>query len=479
MICVPICEASIESMQEGLKYALSIADLAEIRLDYLSELNESALERLIKSENKQKLIITCRRKNEGGKAELSETHRINILKKAISLGAGYVDIELSSNKSIITEIIKNKKESKIILSHHDFASSKNLICTYDKLASFKPDIIKIVSTAQNLSDNLLIKELLRSAKLPTIAFCMGEKGITSRVLALCWGSYLTFAHKSQKTAEGQISLDDALNIYRVKEISKKTKILGLIGNPVMQSKGKTVHNILLREKNCVYIPFQTEKLSDFFKLSAGLNFLGASITMPYKEEVMDYLDNIDKPAKEIGAVNTISYTNNKMTGFNTDYIGIIAPLSKSIELKNKKIIILGAGGAARAAVYGLRKYTPHIRILNRTKNKAKQLADEFKCQYGSIDDIETCDVIINASSVGMSPNTNNSLIKKEFFTKEIVFELVYNPKMTQLLKDAKEKGLEIIYGIDMYKYQAVEQIKLWTGIEITFGEISQIIDTKK
>ncbi len=246
-----------------------------------------------------------------------------------------------------------------------------------------------------------------------------------------------------------------------------------IGYPIISSRSPLMHNAgykKLRIDN-QFIYLSAEVKSENLKIAIdgirGLGIRGVSVTMPYKKEVMKYLDKIDKDAKMIGAVNTIVNDGGKLTGFNTDYIGVLEALGEKINLKRKKVAIIGAGGAARAIVYGLNKKGSVIKIFNRTLDQAKELAQEFDCQFSTLDSLEeviNMDIIINATPVGM--NEDKSSIDKNFLNKnQIVFDVVYTPKETRLIKDAKQIGAKVIFGYEMLLYQGVEQFKLYTGFD--------------
>jgi len=192
------------------------------------------------------------------------------------------------------------------------------------------------------------------------------------------------------------------------------------------------------------------------------------VTIPHKVEVMKYVDEIDETAKQIGAVNTVINDNGKLVGYNTDYYGAVEALKEKTKLKNKKVLVVGAGGGARAVVYGIKKENASITIINRTTEKAKVLAKEFNVEYGDIKNIKNLikdnEIIINTTSVGMAPNTNESIIKGEDLIKgKIVMDIIYKPSETKLIKLAKKAGCSVITGDRMLIYQAIGQFKLWTG----------------
>lgn len=258
------------------------------------------------------------------------------------------------------------------------------------------------------------------------------------------------------------------------------KICFSIGYPIKSSRSPLMHNAGYKklgiDDEFLFLSAEV-KPKDLQMAIDGVRALGirgVSVTMPHKQEVMKYLDQIDKEAKKIGAVNTIVNNDGKLTGYNTDWIGALTALEKKTNLTGKKVAVIGAGGAARAIVYGLVKRGAKVKIFNRSLEKAKKLAQEFGCEYGdpgSLEEASKINIIINATSVGM--NEDKSPIDK-FLNKnkaslllrnQIVFDVVYSPKETRLIKDAKQKGAKIIYGYEMLLYQGVAQFELYTGMK--------------
>lgn len=299
---------------------------------------------------------------------------------------------------------------------------------------------------------------------------MNSYGEFSRVLNIALGSQITYASiaKGKEFAQGQLTLDELNNIYRIKKLNKNTKIFGLIGNPVEHSWSHVIHNAAFEKLNidAIYLKFKVNKLKEFINYFRKLNIGGFSVTIPHKIEVMQYLDSIEKKAKAIGAVNTIVVRNKKLIGYNTDCDGAIIALKEKIKLNDNNIVVLGAGGSARAITYGLKEEGANITILNRNLDNAKRIADYFNCEYGSLNELKNIEygVLINTTPVGMHPNINASLVPENLFKKDtIVFDIVFNPYKTKFLKEAEKKGCIVIPGIKMLINGAMLQFKLWTN----------------
>lgn len=472
-ICISLCPESVKEALKELKEGEKIGDLTELRLDYIKDINRENLEGILSKKTKP-VIITNRNKKEGGHFAGSEEERLCILKRAMELKADFIDIEISSGHEVISEMIRDKKETRIICSYHNYKETpdiKDLEDIYEKIRSFNPDLVKIATFAKSVNDNFKVFTLLKNKK-DLITLCMGIRGQISRILAQKFGSPLTYAclREDKSTADGQIGAKDLIDIYNFHSINIDTKILGVIGSYAENSLSKFIHNENFKKEglNYIYIPFKTEpeELEGFMINFRKFNFHGSAVTIPHKVEIMKYLDCIEERTQKIGAVNTVVNDKEKLKGYNTDYQGAIRALEEKVRLKGKRALILGAGGAARAIGYGLKEKETEIIIANRREEKARKLAGELNVKYCSLNNIdkELYDIIINTTSVGMYPDAGRSVIEKKYLRGKTVFDIVYRPMVTQMIKDGKSVGAAIVEGYIMLLYQGVEQYKLWTGI---------------
>lgn len=268
-------------------------------------------------------------------------------------------------------------------------------------------------------------------------------------------------------------------------ISSKTKVCVGIGDPIKQSIGPIVYNKAYEQLGIddqyVYLSFlvMAENIGDFIKGARAMGLRGITCTMPHKEIVMPYLDKIDEHAKRIGAVNTVVNDEGVLTGFNTDWIGAVKPLKNITDLKGKKVAVIGAGGAAKAFVYGLTNQGCDVTVYNRTLEKAKDLADRFSCNYNSLDnqsEIKNADIVCNATSVGFVGQETQMPINPESLSSgQIVFDAVYSPLKTKLLEHAESIGAKTVYGSEMYLHQGFEQIKLYTGHDAPEEEMRNFV----
>ena len=294
-------------------------------------------------------------------------------------------MDISIGEKTIKEIIKKQNKTKTIISFHNFKKTdkKEIIKKYNQIKKLNPDIIKIATFANSINDNLVIFNLIKKAKkenIKIIALCMGEYGEISRILSPIFGAELTFGSlkEGKESAPGQITADALKNIYRINKLKNKNpKIFGLVGNPVHHSKGIIFHNGLFSKLNLnnIYVNFLVDDINSFIKNYKKI-INGLSITIPFKRKIISQIDKIDPISKKIGAVNTVIKKNEKLIGYNTDMTGAIKSINSKIKIKGKKVLMLGAGGVARAIGYGIIKEKGKMTILNRTAKKAEKLAKE-------------------------------------------------------------------------------------------------------
>ncbi len=484
LICIPITAATNEAAIEDMAAASEYADVLELRLDYIPNPD---INKLLKPRRKP-VIVTNRPKREGGRFSGNENSRLQLLTNAMELGADYIDVEHDSVQHILNYIYHGFTPPseggdrggvhgcKIIVSYHNFLETPlNLDEIYKELCRTGAHIAKLAVFANDMTDNVRVFQLLKSASLPTIALCMGEVGLLSRILAQKFGSYMTFAslEEGKESAPGQITVHELINLYRFKKTNTETKIYGLIGNPVAHSISPAIHNTAFAEKglNWVYIPFKTENIATVFSGLKKIDIQGCSVTIPHKQSIMELLDEIDPLARRIGAVNTVVNRNGKFWGYNTDCTAALIALKEAIgkgnlSLKGKRILVIGAGGASRAIAFGLHKEDADVVITNRTYEKAEMLGRDIGCKYCKMQELDNLkiDVLVNATSVGMYPNINEMPVPANVLKPGmVVFDIVYNPLETRLLLEAKHRGCITIDGLAMFINQAAAQFELWTG----------------
>jgi len=493
-ICVAITGSTPEEMIERATEVLKETNFIEFRLDYLPK-PLAALPRLkqfLIDNTAATAIATCRCEENGGKFHGSNSAALEILLKAAEAGFQIVDIELESIEKLPKTTLSHMRESgaAVIISWHDFHATKDLDGIYKRILPFAPDFIKIVPTARTLSDNLTLMHFLERvgehANDNVVAICMGEAGIISRVLGLRAGSAFTFAAASvgEETAPGQIAARTLIETYRIDQVDNATKVYGVAGNPLGSSLSPMMMNTAFRREtvNAVYLALQTSKADDLFKLAQEVPIQGLSVTMPLKQDVMSHLERTDPLSAKIGAVNTITrLPDGKFYGFNTDVAGIVGPLERRLSLKDAKVLVLGAGGAARAAVFGCRDKGAEVWVLNRTVESAHKLARQSGAKTMRRDQLAktSFDVIINATSVGMASTTGKNapaaILQPHEINARLVFDLVYNPIETPLLRMARQKGIPVITGVEMFVQQGARQFEIWTGKPAPEEEMLRVV----
>jgi len=490
-VCVALIGATPTELAQKAEAVVRENPFIEFRLDYLSRPGSAfpVLKSFLEFHPEALVIATCRRVKSGGKFRGSVQSEVDILLKAADMGCQLVDLDIQSAKKLKpADIQKIRQKAALILSFHDFRSTKKLDETFSEMERIPADYIKVISTATNLYDNVIMMKFLErtSEKRSMVGVCMGEQGIISRILGLRAGSQFTFASATpgEETAPGQVTGRTLRETYRVEQVDAATKVYGVAGDPVSHSLSPIMMNTALRREsiNAVYLHLHAHTLKDLMNCVREIPIHGLSITMPFKEGIMEHLDNTDPLSAKVGACNTVVRSQDgKLYGFNTDVFGVLRPLEQRMSLENARILVLGAGGAARAAVFGLRERNAQVFILNRSAGPAEKLARQAKAKFiqrSALKKLEF-DVIINATPVGMdeAPSKKNDdapLSEKEIKTKYLM-EMIYNPIETRLVKIARSKNVHIISGVEMFVHQGARQFEIWTGKPAPFDEMYRVV----
>ena len=486
-VCVAVIGNDPNEMVEKAEALVRDNSFMEFRLDYLPKpgLALPKIKRFMETHPGTVVIATCRRVASGGKFKGSIASQLDILGKAGTAGCQLIDIELqTASKCKPEQIQKLRGRVALILSFHDFRGTKKLDETLEKMLAYPADFYKVVSTATTLSDNVaMIKFLAREGdRHSLVSMCMGEQGIVSRVLGVRAGSIFTFASASagEETAPGQVTAQELRSVYRIDQVDAATRVYGVVGDPIAHSLSPTIMNAAFRRENvnAVYLALHAKTLKDLLTCVREIPIHGISVTMPYKEAILPYLDNTDSHTTKIGACNTVVRAQDgKLYGFNTDAAGIVRPLERRLNtLENARILVLGAGGAARAAVFGLKERGCEVYILNRSLAAAKKLAHQARARVVKRPDLKKLafDVIINATPVGMG-NTKETPLQDKEINARYVFDMVYDPAETRFLKQAKERGAQVIPGIEMFVHQAARQFEIWTGKPAPWDEMLRVV----
>jgi 3-dehydroquinate dehydratase/shikimate dehydrogenase len=485
-VCVAITGTDASQIIEKAEFLARDNTFLEFRLDYLSQPAQALpkIKRFMEYHPHVTVIATCRRAANGGKFKGSLASQLEMLSKAAAAGCQMVDVELQSAEKCRPEQLKNlRSKAAIVLSYHDFQGSRKLDEALEKMTAHPADYYKVVGTATTLYDNVEMMRLLEkhSDRRSLVGLCMGEQGIISRVLGVRAGSAFTFAAVSadEKTAPGQVTARDLRSTYRIDQVDPATRVYGVVGDPVAHSLSPAIMNAALRRENVngVYLALHAKTLKDLLACMRDIPIHGLSVTMPYKESIVQYLDNTDPHTAKTGACNTVVRAQDgRLYGFNTDLAGVVRPLEQRMTLAGAKILVLGAGGAARAAVFGLKERGAEVYILNRSAAPAQKLARQAKARVMKRADLKkmSFDVIVNSTPVGMGNSTESPLTEKEIQAR-YVFDMVYDPIETRLLKLAKERGADPIPGLEMFVHQAARQFEIWTGKPAPWDEMARVL----
>ncbi|HEX3939926.1 MAG TPA: shikimate dehydrogenase [Acidobacteriaceae bacterium] len=487
-LCIAIVGSTPAEMVERATEALREGSFLEFRLDYLAK-PLTALPRLkqfLAENGHVTAIATCRRESAGGKFKGAIAAELDVLQKAASSGFHLVDLELQTAEAIKdSELDKLRaRGAALIISYHDFQTTKDLDGIFERIRPYEPEFIKIVSTAKSLSDNVAMMHFLERARdlSNLVGICMGDQGLISRVLGIRAGSVFTFAAASvgEETGPGQIAARTLIETYRIEQIDAATRVYGVCGNPVKHSLSPVMMNTAFRREtvNAVYLALQTSRLSDLLTLVREVPLHGLSVTMPLKQEIMKHLENTDPISAEVGACNTVVRSQDgKLYGFNTDVGAIVRPLERRLSLKGARILVLGAGGVARAAVFGLVRKDAEVVVLNRTPQTAQKLARQAKAKTIRRDQLAKThfDVIINATPVGMHGVKPAQILEPKEINARLVFDLVYNPIDTPLIRMAREKGVPVVTGVEMFIQQGARQFEIWTGKPAPEEEMLRVV----
>ncbi len=498
-VAVPIAARTPEQAHQQVQAAQAAgADLLELRVDYLEHLTTELVTSLIaeikgSGGKPPPLIVTCRDKQQGGAMDYPARLRVDVLVAALKAGAEFIDFEydnfhLSDNQGRLRLALSQSRKGRLILSAHNFETRfENIGKLYRTISNACLGAIpKLIYVANHINDCFDALDLLHQTSAERIIFCMGEAGLISRILVKKLGGFVTFASLDEEnaTAPGQLTIKQLKTLYRYDAIQADTQLFGVIANPVGHSLSPAIHNACFVDKglNCLYLPLLVEGGQQEFDsfvnhtlLRKWLNFGGFSVTIPHKESALAYVrarrGSVEPLAARIGAANTLLVgPDGKLIACNTDYAGALDAIAREAKISRAKlkglpVALVGAGGVARALVAGLSDAGADVTIYNRTLERAEKLAAEFGCKFAPLDDVRNVDakLLINCTSIGMHPNVEAAPVPVESLKRTMaVFDTVYNPAETLLLREAQKKKAKTIDGVAMFVNQAMAQFKLFT-----------------
>ncbi len=477
-ICAVVAAESAAAMWNQFERALSETKTVELRLDWLA--NDGEIERFLARlaargrrkavlTHRATLIATCRRREAGGRYRGTIAKQLIHLGEALRAGCKWYDLEVESALRCPSELLDVLLgEGRQICSAHFFQRPpKDFKPVIARLSSVRPDAIKIAAQCESLSEARRVMAITRSQR-GAIAVPMGDIALPMRVLALREGGNFIYAPVENATAPGQVSLNEMANLYRADRISRRTRVYGVIGNPIGHSLSPQLQNagFQARRIDAVYLPFLVRDLKDFCSSIAALGMKGFSVTLPHKETILRYLDDCDELAKSIGAVNTVSVrSNGKLIGYNTDYVGVLRALERRMPLRGSRVLIFGSGGVARSVSFALSRAGASVGICARRPEQAGSLAraaggEAIARKYLRS---EFFDAIVNATPVGMHPGIERSPLEARELNCRLLFDTIYRPRVTKLMQLAARRGIETMSGVEMFVAQGTAQWEIWTG----------------
>jgi len=468
MIIVSIVGPSMREAMRQIHDAGPYAQAFEFRMDLIGSFDMGRL----RGATRKPVIVTCRPRSEGGLFRGSERERMGRLREACRAGAQYVDIEVGAFVGARRHLIPFLKRTRVVASLHELGRRRmRWQAAYRRLCATGADVIKYAYPAHDAVDLAPAISFLQRAAgegRRAVAIPMGEAGEAGRILYRKFGGWATYAAPDTEhtAAPGQIPARVLAGLYRAGRLTASTRVFGVVGNPVRQSKGIFVHNRLYaRDRvNAVYCRFPVTDLGGFIR-NIGPHLNGFSVTTPHKQSVIRYCDSIDRIARAIGAVNTVTLRGGRFLGTNTDAAGALDAIERVVRVRGKHMLVIGAGGAARAIVYEACRRGAEVTITNRTGSRARRLAGEFGCAWVPFHHAGAAHthIVAHATPVGMFPNDTLTAVPARLLRGRVVFDAVYNPPVTRLLRDARRLGCLIVPGTEMYISQAARQVQLFTG----------------
>jgi 3-dehydroquinate dehydratase/shikimate dehydrogenase len=456
-ICVTVAAPTMAELR-ARRDAVADADLVELRLDSVRDPDVNAA----LAGRRRPVILTCRPAWEGGDFRGSEEERRRLLAEALELGAEYVDVEWRAGFDDLVA----RGGQRIVLSTHDFDGVPDDL--HERARAMRgttAGVVKVAVKASRLRDCVTLLDLGRS-QVPgkAVLIGMGQQGLATRVLAGRFGSAWTYAGSLKGL--GQLTPATLVGDYRFTQLQASTALYGIVGSPITHSISPAMHNAAFgaASLDAVYLPLPAADADDFVTFARAFEVKGASVTIPFKVALFDHVDQADGLSRKVGAINTLRM-NDRWSGTNTDVAGFLAPLrQRRTPLTGSRAAILGAGGAARAVAVGLVEAGARVCVHARQRGQAARIADLVSGDVGAWPpEPRTWDLMVNTTPVGTYPDVDASPVPPDVLTGRVVYDLVYNPSSTRLLRDAAQAGCETIGGLDMLVAQAEEQFRYWHG----------------
>lgn len=457
-LCVAVAAPTMAELRER-RDQVTNADLVELRVDSVRDPDPAAA----LAGRKLPVIFTCRPTWEGGWFAGSEEERKRLLLEAQRLGAEYLDVEWRAG---FDDVIAGRGGRGIVLSTHDFDDvPEDLESRARAMRATGAEVVKLAIMPKCLTDNLALLPLSKDATEATVVIGMGEAGLATRILAGRFGSAWTYG--GDRIAPGQIPASVMCEEYSFNRIGDRTALYAVVGRPISHSISPAIHNAAFRATglDAVYLPLAATDFDDFRAFAAALSIAGASVTAPFKVDAFNSATDLDAVSKRVRAVNTLKRNGAGWSARNTDVAGFLAPLEATMPVHGLRATVLGAGGAARAVGIALASVGADITFAARRPEQALDVAATTGGAVSSWPpEPGSWDVLVNTTPAGTAPRTDETPIPQELLTGSLVYDLVYNPIETRLLREARAAGCRTLGGLDMLVAQAQTQFEWWTGI---------------
>ena len=485
-LCVSLIPENLEQLKKLLPQCAK-SDLVEVRIDLMKAPDFEKIRKL----TRKPVIITPRTQEEGGSWEGSNAAYLKTLQAACTAGVAFVDVELPLAAQVLPHL--DRGNTQIVLSHHTGEKRLDELKTiFDQMLQFEADVYKLILEADSLTEGAIALDLISYAAQSGMQFvihAMGENGLPSRLVGATRGNAWTYVAKAydEETAFGQPALHEAREFYSLHKKSSNTRVLGLVGWPIQQSKGWRLHNRLIdlkifsaketHESDYLYVNFPTENLDEFWA-HWHKHLYGLSVTIPYKEQIVKHLNEFSTEVRISGVCNTVVATEKGWRGHNTDLLAMEQLLRPHQETIKKGALIVGTGATARSAIAALKRLEVNpIFVVGRNGERGKMLSQKFGIDYLDYGEIHYASAvtIIQTTPVGMSPYVDKYPPGTALFRKNrVVLDVIYNPAETRFLKIAKDRGCIAISGVEMFLVQAAKQFEIFTGEPISIDEVRQV-----
>ena len=460
-LCVTVSAETTDELR-ARRDAETAADLVELRLDSVRDPDVAGA----LNGRRGPVLVTCRPRWEGGSFDGAEEERRRLLHDALAAGAEYVDLEWRGG---FDALIEARHGRNVVLSMHDFeATPEDLAERYRAMRRTGAAVVKMAVRTHRLCDLLPLLDLgaATPAQERVVLIGMGPAGLPSRILAARFGSYWTYCGRA---APGQIDIAEMLVGYRFRALSASTEVYGVVGNPIGHSLSPVMHNAAFEtsRQDAVYVPFEAADIDDFLRFANRLPMRGASVTAPFKEAVRQRIEDIDATGRRVGAINTVRADRGRWAGVNTDVGGFLEPLQRRFSLADVRVAVIGSGGAARAVAVALSTAGARVAVHARNTSRARSVAALADgTAHGLTPAPGSWDLLVNTTPVGTYPHNEDTPLPDVPLDGQMVYDLVYNPAETRLLRDARRAGCATLGGLEMLVEQARRQFDWWTGVRL-------------